>query len=183
MSPTGPAAPRYSWLKAALFALLAWNTAVFIISGTLSEALDATAWLALLVLFELETDFGERFRAGRAASALRGARLIAAAAVVAAAIGHIGEREWLDAINSCLWIAIVALWEVQLRFPRPAARHRMGFAAAAMMVYAGLGALILAWLWQREWFDAYDALLWLAALVIIETNILRTARAANTGGV
>ena len=58
MTPFAPvstaAAPRHVWLKAAVFALLGVNVAIYVSSGTLSEALDAASWLALLVLFELE---------------------------------------------------------------------------------------------------------------------------------
>lgn len=153
--------------------MLAWNTAVFLFSGTLSEALDATAWLVLLALFELETGFGERLRGGSATAAIRGARLAAATAVGAAAIGYLYENEWLDAINSVVWIAVVTLLEIEVRHPDAVARHRAWFAAAAATLYSGLGALVLVWLWQGEWFDAYDALLWLMALVTIEINVLR----------
>jgi hypothetical protein len=171
------AAPvRHVWFKAVVFVLLGWNTAVFIHSGTLSEALDAIAWLTLLVLFELETDFGERLRTRQAATAVRAARLAAAAAVCAAAIGYVREQEWLDAINGVLWIAVAALLEIQVRFRRPAVQYRAWFAAGATLLYAGLSGVVLAWLWRGEWFDAYDALLWLAALVIIEMNVLRGLR-------
>jgi len=170
MTPTTPL--RHVWLKAAVFALLAFNTANYLVAGTLSEALDAASWLALLTLFELETDFGERLRAARAAAAVRCARLVAGVAVVVAAVGYVHDREWLDAVNSGLWIAIVILLEIQLRFSH-AARHRRGFAATAATLYAGLAALVIAWIWQGEWFDAYDALLWLTALVIVEMNVLQ----------
>jgi hypothetical protein len=123
----------------------------------------------------METEFGGRLLAGRGAIFIRGARLAAAAAIVAATIGYLREKEWLDAINSGLWIAIVALLEIQLRHPRAADHYRIWFAAAATIFYAGLGVLVLAWLWQGEWFDAYDALLWLTALVIIEINVLQLA--------
>jgi hypothetical protein len=33
---------------------------------------------------------------------------------------------------------------------------------------------------QGEWFDAYDALLWLAALIVIEMNILRRVQARRS---
>ncbi len=172
---------RFFWFKAAVFALLLCNAAIYIYSGTLSEGLDATAWLVLLALFELETDFGDRFRMGRAAHVIRAARLAAGAAVCAAAIGYVHEGEWLDAINSALWIAIVALLEIQIRFSRALIGHRGWFAAAGAMFYAGLGLIVLVLLWQREWFDAYDALLWLTAWVIIELNVLRAAGGARTG--
>ena len=171
-----PSIVARSWFKAAIFALLACNAAIYMATGTLSEALDATAWFTLLVLFYIETEFGERLRESNTAAIVRGVRLVAATAVVAAAIGYVREKEWLDAINSGLWIAIVALLEIQVRYPRAAARHRTGFAAAAAIFYAGLGALVLAWMWQGEWFDAYDALLWLTALVIIEMNVLQNLR-------
>ena len=176
MQASGPAARGYSWFKATVFALLAGNTAVFLFSGTLSEALDATAWLVLLVLFELETGLGDHFRGGRATSFIHGTRLIAAGAVGAAAFGYLYEQEWLDAINSGLWIAVVALLEIELRHRGAVERHRAWFAAAAGTLYSGLGALVLIWFWRGEWFDAYDALLWLIALVTIEINVLRISR-------
>ncbi len=173
MSSITTAAPGYAWVKTAVFALLAWNTAVFWISGTLNEALDATAWLLLLASFELETGFSGRFGEGREVTILRGARLIAAAAILAAATGYVSASEWLDAINTGLWIAVVALLEIEVRYADAVARHRIGFAAAAASLSAGLGMLVLAWLWQDEWFEAYDAALWLVAFATIEMNILQ----------
>ena len=165
--------PGYLWFKAGLFALLGCNAAAYITSGTLSEALDSVAWLVLLVLFELETGFGWGARGGWTAGAIRGTRLVAAVAIAAAAAGYVREREWLDAINVGLWIVIVIMLEAQIRFPAMAARLRATLAVAAGVLYSGLGAVAAAWMWQGEWFDAYDALLWLAALVVIEMNILR----------
>ena len=176
VTPPLPAAnpPRHVWFKAGLFALLAVNTAAYVARGTASEALDALAWLMLLVLYELETDFGWGARGGFAAGAVRGLRFIAAAAVVAAAAGYIRGREWLDAINAGLWVAIVVMFECQVRFPAAAGRRPLAVKTAAAVLYAGLGVLVAIWLWQGEWMDAYDALLWLAALVVIELNILQT---------
>ena len=165
-------AAGYAWFKASLFALLGCNAAAYIYSGTLSEALDTAAWLVLLVLYELETDFGGRFREGRTGAAVRGVRLLAAAAVCAAAIGYARNEEWLDAINSGLWIAVVILLEVEVRHPNAVATSRRQFVGAVAALYAGLGAMVLTWIWRGEWFEAYDALLWLAALVVIEMNIL-----------
>jgi hypothetical protein len=168
--------PRHAWFKAGLFALLAGNTAAYLVSGTTTEAVDAVSWLVLLLLFELETDFGWSSRGRWAASAARGIRLVAAAAVLLAADGYLREQEWLDAINAGLWIAIVIMLESQVRFPAAAARRRTGFTVAASLLYGGLGLLVAAWIGQGEWFDAYDALLWLAALVVIEMNIMRELR-------
>lgn len=175
-----PAVPWYLWFKAVLFALLACNTAIFFFAGTLSEALDAAAWLTLFALFELETGYGGRFLRGRAQAVIRVVRLAAAAAVIAAAIGYIVEGDTLDTLNSGLWIAVVMLLELEVRYPDFIARHHSGFTAAATALYCGLGALILVWAWQGAWFDAYDALLWLIAFMAIEINIMRWPCAENS---
>ena len=41
--------------------------------------------------------------------------------------------------------------------PDAVAAHRARFAAVATLLYCGLVALVLVWLWRGEWFDAYDA--------------------------
>jgi len=167
-------ARAYWWFKAAVFALLAWNTAVYVHSGTLSEGVDSLAWLILLALFELETGGGTGRRRG--AAVIRGVRLAAATAIPVAAAGYVVDREWLDAINSILWIAVVALLETQLRFPDAATRHRPWIIAAAVGLYSGLASVALAWLWQADWFSAYDAALWLLAFATIEINVIQVVR-------
>lgn len=173
--------PWYPWLKAAVFALLAANAAVYAATGTASEALDSTAWLALLAAFEFETGFAGRFAGGRLAAVLRGVRLVAAAAILAAGIGYVLDGEWLDAANIGLWIVVVALLEFEVRYPAATARHRSQFKAAVATLYSGLAALVFAWLWQRDWFDAYDAALWLVAFATIELNLVGFGRGAVAG--
>ena len=174
-------AAGYTWFKAAVFALLVGNTAILLTAGTASEALDAAAWLVLLASFELETGYGGRFRAGRMAAILRGARLVAAAAIVVAAIGYVRGEEWLDAINLGLWIAVVALLEFEVRRPDAVAAHRARFTAVATLLYCGLGVPVLVWAGRGEWFDAYDALLWLVAFATIEIDLFQFARRVTTG--
>lgn len=163
-----------------MFALLACNTAYYLSAGTLSKGLDAAGWFVLLLLYAREASGAASLRTARAAVALRAIRLIAAAAVCAASIAYVIERDSLDAINSGLWIAVVVLLEVEVRRPREVARYRPWFAAAAAMLYTALALLVLAWGWRREWLDAYDALLWLVAFAIIEMDVLATRQ---TGGV
>lgn len=158
-----------------MFVLLVCNTAYYLFGGTWTKALDALAWLTLLALFALETGIDGRFRA-RARAAIRGLRLAAAAAVGAAAIGYAYQNEWLDVINTALWIAVVVLLESEVRNPGVVTRHRIWFTAPAAILYGGLGVLVLVWAWRGEWFDAYDALLWLTAFAIIEMDVLQLSR-------
>ena len=210
MAASGSKSQWYPGFKAAVFALLACNTAYYLLGGTLTKAVDALAWLTLLALFALETGFNgafgalkprptavpnaiavgrgfiapsrmiasvvRRLRARGSKAAIRGLRLAAAAAVGAAAIGYAVQNEWLDAVNTALWIAVVVLLESEVRSPRAVARHRGWFTATAVTLYAGLAALVLVWAWRREWFDAYDAALWLAAFAMIEMDVLRGPR-------
>lgn len=160
----------FAVLQRALILLLAVNCALYLLRGTGREAADAIAWFTLLVLFYGETSAQGAGRRARAAG-LRYARLAAAAVVAVSAWAHVEAAAWLDAGNSALWIGVVVLLEAQVRWPDRAARHRGAFGAAAVLLYGGLCVLPLAWLAQREWLDAYDALLWLAAFATIEMEI------------
>lgn len=159
-----------------MLALLALNAGVYLDSGTLNEGIDSIAWLTLLALFQLESGFGRVLHALSVIAAVHGIRFAALAAVAAAAAGFVYNNDWLDAANSMLWIAVVALLELEIRRPATVAAHRARFTAAAATLYSGLGALVLVWLWRGEWFDAYDATLWLVAFATIELKVLEAAR-------
>jgi hypothetical protein len=167
-------APWYPGFKLAVFLLLIANAVVFIAEGTASEGLDSAAWLILILLFEVETAHATRI-ASRGAAAVHVVRFAAGVAVVVAAIGYVGEREWLDAANAWLWIAVVVLLEFQIRYAHRIARHRGVAETIAALLYFSLTVLVVAWAWRGEWFDAYDAALWLVAFATIELNMLRKA--------
>jgi len=192
-----------SWFKAAVFALLVLNTGLYLTSGTFSEGLDSIAWLILFALFQLEigilgrTPFHPNTHSVlrdrkkgpekvcvpfSAIAAVHLVRFAALTAVAASAAGFLYNEEWLDAVNSALWIAVVLLLELEVRRPAAVAAHRAPFTAAAATLYAGLGAVVLAWLWRGEWFDAYDAALWLTAFATIEMNVLEAARRTGIEG-
>jgi hypothetical protein len=168
-------------MRVAVFALLIANTAYYLYAGTLSKGLDAAAWLVLLTLFALETGFADYVRTPRAAITMRAMRLVAAVGVCVAGIGYVLERDTLDALNTALWIAVVVLLEMEVRHPRETARFRAAFTATAAALYAGLAILVLIWAWRAEWFDAYDALLWLVAFATIEMDVLAVAGPAASG--
>ena len=165
-----------TWFKAAVFALLVLNTATYLLSGTFSEGLDSIAWLVLLALFQLEIGSNEALRAPAILATVHGVRLAALAAVGVAAAGFLYNEEWLDSANSLLWIAVVVLLELGVRRPAAVAARRVTYIAVAAALYTGLGALVLVWLWQGEWFGAYDAALWLTAFLTIEMNVLAGVR-------
>ena len=162
--------------KLAVFLLLAGNAVIYAGTGTGNEALDSLAWFVLLVLFQVETAFEAVMQHCGLARAIRLIRLIAALAIAAAAFGYLRDGEWLDAINAMLWIGVVALLEFEVRCPVAAAAQRTALLTVASALYSSLAAVVLVWVWHGEWFDAYDALLWLVAFVAIELNVQKAFR-------
>ena len=168
----------YPAYEALVFGLLTLNTAMFATGGSAAEGLDSIAWLVLLLLFQLESAHPGWISTRRALTLVHAARFVAGVAVMVAAVGYITEQAWLDAANAWLWIGVVVLLEFELRFARRLANHLGPVKALAALLYLGLGAFMLTWAWRGEWFDAYDAALWLLAFATIEMNLLRASRHA-----
>ena len=168
-------------LRLAVFALLTVNTAYYLYAGSLAKALDAAAWLVLLALFAFETGLDSRMHSTRTRLAIRTLRLLAALGVCGAGVGYVLEGDSLDVVNFALWISVFVLLELEVRRPRVVARFGRAFTLTAAMLYAGLALLVLVWAWRGEWFDAYDALLWLAGFAIIEMDVLAST-STNAAG-
>jgi hypothetical protein len=152
----------YVAVKGALVALLAVNGALYALHGTAGEAADALAWFVLLLLFYAETTFAPEVRSTHVEAAIRW---------MAATLAYLHAHAWLDAANNTLWIALVALLETQVRRPGLAQRWRLSFRTAAVVIYGALAVIPIIWVMEREWFAAYDALLWLAAFATIEADL------------
>lgn len=164
--------------KTIIFLLLSANAVWFALDESPSKGLDACAWLLLFALFVWEADYGNRPSAGRGRVILRGARLMAACAVIAAMVGYVFDDNALDAVNSIVWIAIVILLETELRFPAFAARRRYAFGMTALILYGTLCVLVLLWALEAMWMDAYDAVLWLIAFATLELTVSRRSAPA-----
>ncbi len=86
-----------------------------------------------------------------------------------AVIGALTRFEMADGIRPfCLGITLMAAVGLLDDFLDPSAPPKL-----ALQI---LAALVLVWAWRREWFDAYDAALWLAAFAMIEMDVLRSSR-------
>ncbi len=163
----------YAAVELVVFLLLIANTVVFVVRGSAAEGLDAVAWLTLILLLAFEAACAGRLAARRALAAVRVVRWAAGAAVVVAALGYVQERAWLDAANAWLWIAVVVLLEAKVRLAAALRRPLPFTGSVTAALYAGLAELVLVWAWRGEWFDAYDAALWIVAFATIEVNLAR----------
>ncbi len=155
-----------------ILGLLACNTAYYVLAGRFSVALESLAWYALLLLFALETARGARRLSALALAVVHAVRGAATLAIAATGVLYVQEKEWLDAANLLLWIAVVVLLEIQVRLPAHAAAHPRTFALTAALLYTGLGVLALVWLARGAWMDAWDAALWLTAFALLELRLM-----------
>ncbi len=161
---------------AVIVALLACNTAYYVVAGRRSEAMESVAWYVLLILFVLETGSQRLAQSAMACAVLRGLRLLATLAIASSMLLYLREKEWLDATNVLLWIAVVALLEFEVWRPATIAAHRKAYTRTAGLLYVGLGLLILVWLAQGRWMNAWDAALWLTVFGLLEINLLNTQK-------
>ena len=175
--PVVAALTRSARLSAVIFGLLACNTVYYIVAGRFSEALESVAWYALLILFTLESAPRHRLRSPRTLAAAQGLRLLATLAIAVTAVLYVREKEWLDATNLFLWIAVVVLLEAEVRRPAAIALHRKAYTLSAALLYMALGVLVFVWLARGQWINAWDAALWLIAFGILELDLLRANRA------
>lgn len=157
----------------AIFTLLAVNAAIYAATGRVSETIDALAWFILLALFLAEGRCPQWTRVPRNAVVLKLLHLMTAAAILWAAIAFLREREWLDALNAWLWIGVVAVLELEVRAPARIKQQRRLIITLSALLYAALGGIALVWLLQGEWFDGYDAVLWIIAFALLEQDLLR----------
>ena len=162
-------------ISAVLLGLLACNTVYYILSGRFSEALESVAWYALLILFVLEITRPRLAASAMARKMMRLGRLMATLAIAASAVLYAREREWLDAANLLLWIAVVVLLEIEVQRPAAVAAHPKAYARTAVVLYAALASLVVVWLINGKWMNAWDATVWLAAFGLLELNMLQQA--------
>ncbi len=157
----------YPKFKLAILALLTLNIGIYATVDTMTTAVDALAWVILLVMFELETVKAAPF----AASTLHAVRNVLIVVIVLVFGSYIRDNEWLEVVNSLLWFALIVLLELEVRWPSLVARHRSAFWLMTVAVFVGLLGMVVAWLMHSDWLDAYDALLWIVAFGVIEVDI------------
>ena len=161
---------------------------IWVMIEAYAATIDTAAWVALLLMFELETYVLEDEHFTRAvARSLHSLRTICYAFIVYAFYGYIahllaldGAQEntitlaWLDVINSAVWLLVVIVLEIDVRL-----QERNRYEGAALYVsnaikvvlYALLLLAAIYWGMNGDFVDFWDAFLWLVAFVFIELNI------------
>ena len=168
--------------KLGVYGLLALNIGLFLLHGTLTEAVDSLGWLVLLAVFEWESTARDRLRRpGWEATGLLGARALGYGIVLFAAIGYLREGEWLDLANAALWLLVCAVlaWDVHVPGRYDAREWRLRNILKAVL-YAPLFGIALAWGVTGAWLDFYDAALWILCFFAVELKVFRREAPAVT---
>ncbi len=166
----------YPKFKLTIVFLLAMNFFIYALTDTWIKAVDALVWLVLLILYELETNK----IATDSEVLLNRLRNILIILIPLIFLGYLQSKEWLEVVNFILWIALIALLEAEIRWPEIIFQNRDAYLAATALVFAGLFAMVIVWLWRSAWLDAYDAALWLVAFATIEVDILQIFQRKQT---
>ena len=132
------------------------------------SALEQLAWLGLLFLLDAEVRFHLTVFRLRALQVIRGGLGLLILGVFAS---HFLHTDWLDILNTMLWFAIIISMELEIRFPPGSKKARLLQTVHHGLLLPGLVLMVGLWGWQAAWLDAYDALLWLTAYVILERDI------------
>lgn len=169
---------QYPKPKLIILALLALNAVIFALVDTLTSAADAVVWLMLLVIYELEST-GLELPIPQAGMRIIRDILIGIIALVF--FSFLLGGEVLDAVNSLLWFALIAMLEIEVRWPDVARHYKKTFWLGTIVIFLGLIAMAILWLWQQAWLDAYDALLWIVAFGFIEVDIFHFLQRKHHG--
>jgi hypothetical protein len=156
----------YPRFKLAILVLLTLNAVIYTMVDTLTSAIDAWVWLMLLVLYELEANRTVPL----AENMLHGIRIVLIAVIVLVFVSYVHDRAWLDVVNSALWFALIALLELEVRWPDTVSKYQQSYRLATMTVLAGLIAVAIVWAWQSAWLAVYDTTLWIVAFASIEMD-------------
>lgn len=159
---------QYPKPKLVILALLALNAIIFVLVDTLTSAADAMVWLVLLVLYELESTGIELPISSGAMQRIRDVLIVIIGLVF---FSYLFSGEVLDALNALLWFGLIAMLEIEVRWPHLARHWKKTFWLTTIGIFVGLIAMAGLWLWQQAWLDAYDAILWIVAFGFIEVDI------------
>lgn len=150
---------RQYLLKSALLLLIAADTWIFAYLDDQAKLLDSAAWLCLLLLFEVEKNWLTKTSSSRILLVLlRMSRGVAILLILASNASYVQSSDWLDIINSLIWYGVIVRMEYLARWPVRNGRD----------IYLILFLPVLAWIWRSEWLDAWDAILWIIALMVVD---------------
>lgn len=157
-------------VERALFVLLCLDAALFLFRREWNDGLDALAWILLLLLYRMEPHPLIKERGWR--QGLRGLRAILLGVVAMAEFSYVLEGAWLDVAYAVEWLLVIALFEIETRYPLWVKERNAVFRFSGGLLFLGMCLVVGVWLIRGQWFNAYDALLWSLAFLVMDLELL-----------
>lgn len=178
VSPDSFLAKVFPYFKWSVFGLLGVNMALFFLHQTAVEGIESLAWLVLLMLFEWETSqLDKPYISALERYSIHAGRILAYILILYSAyayttLEYISENGRTDMYNAITWLLIVFLLEYDVYFPGVYAKWEWHLRnTLKIILYAALFAIAVWWWIDGEFFDFYDAVLWIVCFFFIELNV------------
>lgn len=171
----------FNTFKYSVYALLTFNILLFLLHGTLHEAVDSFGWVILLGTFEYEsTSLDEVYSSALEKWTLFAFQCLGYGLAIYATSQYYFEGEWVDLLNSVTWLAVCAILAYDVYSPGDfqASEWRIRNLIKSVL-YATLVGVAVWWGYEglkeeaylRGLLDFYDAALWIACFAVIELNV------------
>ena len=157
-------------LRLAIATLLTLNALLYAALESFVSTIDAFAWLALLLSFELETAGLPPTIQEQSLHKLRNALLII---IVLVTFAYLITGDVLNFANSILWIGLIALLEIEVRRPELVESHKNWYWLTSVFVFTGLVAMVVLSFWLGAILDGFNNLLWIIAFALVEVDLFR----------
>lgn len=157
-------------LRIGIASLLTLNAILYAALDSFISAIDAFAWLTLLLSFELETAGLPSTIQEKSLHKFRNALLVIIALVT---FGYLLLGDLMNFANSVLWIGLIGLLEMEVRASRLVKSHSKLYWLASVIVFIGLLAMVFMSFWFGAVLDGFNNMLWIAAFALVEVDLFR----------
>lgn len=157
-------------LRLTIALLLTLNAFLYAALDSVISAVDAFAWLALLLSFELETAGLPPQLSDTRLHLIRNGLLVI---IVLVTFAYLLTGDLLNICSELLWLALIGLLEMEVRTPGLIEQHQRVYWLASVVVFVGLITMVGISAWMGAVLDAYNNLLWIIAFALVEVDLFR----------
>ena len=159
----------YPKFKLVLLFLLSLDVLFYAFWGTLPHFLETLSWLLLLIIYELET-LNVKPIVDNIMSIIRNSLI---AIIAWCGLMYALDQTWLDVANFALWFVMIIVFELNMRGPESLKQYQQHYELISYSVLGGLIIVAGIWLFSSAWLDAFDAIIWLITLAVIDLDVFK----------
>jgi hypothetical protein len=166
-----------------IFSVLVIDMLIYLWGSTLNEALDSVGWLLLLGTFEYESiSLEKQYGSPWEKYLLMAVQTVGYGITLKVTITYGLTHEWLDLVNSILWLLVCATIAYDIYAPGEFGGTEWRIRnALKMALYMALVACAVTWGVEQAWLDFFDACLWIVCFAVVELNIFTFEETEDPG--